>query len=95
MKMERKERLYPISEKQFNEAALPIILASCRGKERPPKVSHYLMFHTIVYVLRTGCPWHGVPKEYGYWRVIYDRLTGGVNGDCEQKFFWSRERRVG
>jgi hypothetical protein len=49
--MERDERLYPISEDLFNEVVLPIIRANRRGKGRPPKVSHYLVFRAILYVI--------------------------------------------
>ena len=75
--MERDERRYPISEEQFNKEILPIILASNRGKGRPPKVSHYQAFSGILYVLRTGCPWRDIPQEYGYRHVIYDRFNRG------------------
>ena len=71
------ERRYPISEEEFNQEVLPIIETSNRGKGRPPKVSHYQAFCGILYILRTGCPWRDLPKEYGYWHVVYDRFNRG------------------
>ena len=73
----RDKRRYPISEEQFNQEVLPIILDSYRGKGRPQKVSHYQAFCGIVYILRTGCPLRGVPAEYGYWHVVYGRFNRG------------------
>lgn len=25
----------------------------------------------ILYELRTGCPWHYLPREYGPWQTVY------------------------
>lgn len=37
---------------------------------RPP--AHYrLAFDAILWVLRTGSPWHDLPEEFGKWRTIY------------------------
>jgi transposase len=69
--------LYPISEEVFNKEILPVIEQSYIGKGRPPKVSHYKVFCGILYILRTGCPWRDLPKEYGYWHVVYDRFNRG------------------
>jgi transposase len=92
--MERDERLYPISEELFNEAVLPIILANRRGKGRPPKVSHYLVFCAILYVLRTGCPWRDLPAVYGYWHVIYDRFNRGSGRELWAKILLELQKRM-
>ena len=75
--MKRDERLYPITEERFNELVLPIIESSRIGKGRPPKVSHYVAFCGITYVLRTGIPWRDLPAEFGQWHTIYDRFNRG------------------
>jgi hypothetical protein len=49
---EREERLYPINEDKFREAALPLIEAGYRGKGRPPKVSPYMAVCGILYILK-------------------------------------------
>jgi transposase len=74
---ERDKRLYPISEEYFDETVKPVIEKSYIGKGRPPEISHYAAFCGILYVLRTGCPWRELPKEYGPWHTIYDRHNRG------------------
>jgi transposase len=87
--MERNERLYPISEELFNEKILPIIEGNYIWKGRPPKVSHYMVFCAILYILRTGCPWRDLPCEYGYWHVIYDRFSWGSERGLWGKILFS------
>jgi hypothetical protein len=94
-KLERKERLYPISEKKFPEAVLPVIEAGCRGKGRPPKVSPYKAFCGILYILRTGRPWRDLPEEYGRWHVVYDRFSRSGGRGLWGKILLSREKRRG
>jgi transposase len=72
--MERNEWLYSITEEKFTELVLPIIEASYRRKGRSLKVSNYRAFCGIFYILGTGCPWCALPKELGYWHVIYNRF---------------------
>ncbi|MDR0375062.1 MAG: transposase [Treponema sp.] len=73
--MERKERLYPISEEKFTEVVLPIIEASYRGEGRSSEVSHYKAFCGILYIQRIGCPWRDLSEEYGYRHVVYGRFS--------------------
>ena len=80
--MKRDERRYPINEERFNELVLPIIESSRIGEGRPPKVSHYVAFCGITYVLRTGIPWRDLPAEFGEWHTIYDRFNRGNQEGC-------------
>jgi transposase len=93
--MEREERLYPISEKKFTEVVLPVIEAGCRGKGRPPKVSHYKAFCGILYILRTGCPWRDLPEEYGYRHVVDDRFSRGGGRGLWGKNFLEQQKAEG
>ena len=60
-------RLYPISLDFFNATILPLIEDSDIWKGRPQRLSHYQVFCAILYVLRTGVPWRGLPVTYGKW----------------------------
>jgi transposase len=31
------------------------------------------MFECMYYILRTGCPWRDLPKEFGPWKSVYTR----------------------
>lgn len=78
------KRLYPISERDFNETILPIIEKNYIWKGRPPKISHYKVFCAILYILRTGIPCRYLPKEYGYWHTVFLRYHRG----CERNLWW-------
>ena len=93
--MEENKRLYPIDESVFNEVIIPIIEGNYIWKGRPPKVSHYNAFCGIMYILRTGCPWRDLPKEFGYWHVIYDRFSRGSERGLWAKILLTLQIQVG
>ena len=93
--METNKRLYPISERVFNEVVLPVIEGNYIWKGRPPKVCHYKAFCGIMYILRTGCPWRDLPQAYGYWHVIYDRFSRGSERGLWAKALVALQKRAG
>ena len=62
---------YPsdISRKQF--AAILPILEQARKKTRPRKVDLYDVFCGVCYVLKSGCQWRMLPRDYPKWRTCY------------------------
>ncbi len=64
-------RSYPsdISSKQFS--IIKPILESVRNKTRPRIVDLYDVFCGILYVLKSGCQWRMLPKEYPKWELCY------------------------
>ncbi|HEX2915114.1 MAG TPA: transposase [Chloroflexia bacterium] len=42
---------------------------------RPRHYSWRSIINGICYVLRTGCQWRYVPKEYGSWQAVYRGFT--------------------
>lgn len=34
-----------------------------------------LFVESVLYIARTGCPWRGVPKEFGNWHSAYVRFA--------------------
>jgi transposase len=46
-------------------------------KRRGPKVSEAKVrnkLNALLYVLKTGCQWRMLPKEYGNWYTVYEQL---------------------
>lgn len=43
-----------------------------RGPGRPPKHPRRLMLDACIYVLRSGCPWRMLPKDFPHWEAVYD-----------------------
>ncbi len=62
---------YPsdISRKQFDK--IKPLLESVRKKTRPRTVDLFDIFCGILYVLKSGCQWRMLPKEYPKWELCY------------------------
>lgn len=72
--MSNSKRHYPISEEQFNERVLLVLVGFHKKSGRPPLISHYQVFCAIFFILRTGIPWRDLPDIYGNWHTIYTRF---------------------
>ena len=62
---------YPsdISQEQF-ETILPL-LESARKKTKPRTVELYEIFCGILYILKGGCQWRMLPKDFPPWQTVY------------------------
>jgi len=62
---------YPsdISREQF--AVILPILEKARKKTRPREVDLYEVFCGVLYVLKSGCQWRMLPRDYPQWEVCY------------------------
>ncbi|MDD2840194.1 MAG: transposase [Rickettsiales bacterium] len=72
----------------FNKEILPTIKESLVPTGRPLKISHYIVFSAILYVLRTGTSCRDIPTKYleGYsWHTIYTRFARGN----EKNIWWN------
>ena len=63
---------YPsdISREQF-ENILPF-LENLRQKTKPRQVDLYDIFCAILYLLKSGCQWRMLPKDFPHWRTVYE-----------------------
>ena len=78
--------VYPseISREQF-ESIRPV-LERARKRTAPRQVDLYDIFNGILYVLREGCRWRSLPREYPKWQLVYyyfrvwkeDRKEGSI-----------------
>jgi transposase len=71
------KRLFPVTPEFFGKEIEHLIEADYRREGRPPKVSHYLVFCAMLYVLRTGVAWRDLPRCYCYWHTVYLRFKRG------------------
>jgi transposase len=62
---------YPsdISREQFHK--IKSILESGRKKTRPRKIDLYDIFCGVLYLLKSGCQWRMLPKEFPKWRTCH------------------------
>lgn len=62
---------YPsdISREQF--ALVAPFLESARRRTKPRTVDLYDVFCGVLYVLKSGCQWRMLPKDFPNWRTCY------------------------
>jgi len=62
---------YPsdISREQFEK--IRPILESTRKKTRPREIDLYSVFCAILYILKSGCQWRMLPKDFHKWQICY------------------------
>ena len=47
------------------------ILDNIRKKTKPRKIDLYEVFNGILYILKSGCQWRMLPKEFPKWETVY------------------------
>jgi transposase len=40
--------------------------------------SNLQILNGVLYVLENGCKWRALPKEFGHWHAVYDRMRRWV-----------------
>ena len=62
---------YPsdISREQFEP--LQAIFEQSKKKTKPRVVDLYDVFCAILYVLKSGCQWRMLPRDFPNWQVVY------------------------
>ena len=67
--MTRKHYASDISREKF--AQIEPLLRSVKRRTKPPKVDMYEVFCAVLYLLRTGCQWRFLPREFPPWATVY------------------------
>ncbi len=62
---------YPSDLSDEEWAILEPLLASAEKRGRPPKWPTRRVAEAIFYLLRSGCAWRMLPKEYPPWQTVY------------------------
>ena len=65
----RKKYPSDISRHQF-KTILPLLLKA-RRQTRPRTVDLYEVFCGLLYLLKSGCQWRMIPRQYPKWKTIY------------------------
>ncbi len=53
---------------------------SSRG--RKPKYSRRIILNAIFYILRTGCQWRYLPKDFPPWKTVYTQYRRWEEQNC-------------
>jgi transposase len=78
--------IYPsdITREQFSVIAYN--LQSARKVTHPRKYDMYDIFCAILYVLKEGCTWRGLPHDFPQWNIVYHYYqigsAAGKNGEA-------------
>jgi transposase len=72
-----------ITREQF-ERVRPL-LESARKRTKPRTVDLYDVFNGVLYILKTGCQWRMLPKEYPKWRTVHEYFSIWRERDEEAK----------
>ena len=65
----RKPYASDISREKFEEI-LPL-LQSVRKRTKPTTVDLYEVFCAVLYLLRSGCQWRMLPRDFPKWRTVH------------------------
>ena len=65
---------YPSDLSDQEWALLAPLIPAAKPSGRPRSVEMRLILNGIFYVLRTGCPWRYLPREYRPWPTVYASL---------------------
>ena len=60
------------------------ILPKQRGNVR---IDNFAFINALLYICENGCKWRRLPKEYGYWHVIYKRFRRWVESGVIDNLF--------
>jgi putative transposase len=69
--MLRTRRPYPSDLSDEEWALLKPLLASHERRGRPPKWPTRRVADAVFYLLRSGCDWRMLPREYPPWQTVY------------------------
>ena len=69
--MEAKREAYPSSLTQKEWEMVKALLPKSGKLGRPPRYRQREMLDAILYVVRSGCTWRMMPKEFPHWRLVY------------------------
>ena len=68
---------YPSDLSNEEWALLEPLLASPEKRGRPPRWPTRRVANAVFYLLRSGCAWRMLPKEYPPWQTVYYHFRAG------------------
>src|SRR5215469_15964381 len=84
---------YPSDLTNREWQCLSPLLPPAKPGGHPRTVNLRQMLNGIFYVLRAGCPWRMLPRDYGPWSTVYDYFrTWRLDGTWERIHTTLRER---
>jgi transposase len=63
------------------------LLPPQKPKTGRPAVDHRRILNGMLWILRTGAPWHDLPERYGPWRTVASRFYRWQKAGIFQRLF--------
>ncbi len=63
-------QVYPTDLTDEQWALVAPLLAKARGPGHPQEVSLRLVVNALLYLLRTGCQWRMIPRDFPNWNTV-------------------------
>ena len=71
-------RRYELTDQEWKQIA-PLLPLEKTGKPRRPPKDNRSMLNGMVWITRSGAPWHDLPKRYGLWNSVYSRFRKWID----------------
>lgn len=66
-----------------------------KGYTGRPAYDNRRFINAVFWILRTGAPWRGLPKDYGDWKIRIADFVDGAIWECGKKFLrWWLENLI-
>jgi len=90
------DKLYDTDLTDAAWALIAPMLPAARRGGRPRTTNIRAVLNAIFYLLRTGCQWRLLPREFPVWSTVYHYFRAWKNGDvwtCVQRSMYQQARR--
>ena len=58
-------------EWDYIKSMIPVPKSGTRKRGRPVKLDRRQLVNAIFYIVRSGCAWRLLPREFGPWQTVY------------------------
>ncbi len=86
-------RLYPTDLTDAEWQILEPLIPACKPGGRPPKWTRRTLCNAVLYIVRAGCHWRLLPREFPPWKTVYHYFRAWrIDGTWERAHTTLRER---
>jgi len=80
---------YPSDTSRAQFALICPLLEQARKHTKPRTVDLYEVWCAVLYVIRTGCQWRALPRDFPKWSTVY-ACSAKWNAPVKAVACWSR-----
>ena len=84
--MSTNRKRYEVSDEEW-ERVKDLLPPERTGKPGRPSGNNRIALNGILWITRSGAPWHDLPERYGSWSTLYDKFARWSNLKVFEKLF--------